>query len=189
MENQQITPDVAYTAIIDAIRTRFSVFELVTDYDFFSSNNQPSEIIKPACLLSIASLDVKNKNGSTATGQLSLTVLFEVRIILDRASTTFEQEMRRLVAEMSLWLHGNRFGITAPCARFLDAKPDQNTSQIIQFDPWVIQFQMPLHLGQSMWDDDEYQIPTTVMLGYEPDTGLDHITDYEELINDGLPVD
>jgi len=179
----QIDLDTAHSAILEALKAQFPAFQTVGDYGVFSVKGS-NKLKVPAAALYLASFDSQD-SGSIATDQLAITARWELRIVLDKRTQDFERQLCKISADVALWVQGNRFGLPAAPAEFMRAEPDQFDPAVVHLSPWVIEFEQTYLLGQSVWDGSG-PVPSAVYVAYEPDTGPEHIDNYEK-VNE-LPV-
>lgn len=52
---------------------------------------------------------------------------------------------------------------------------------------WAVSFRHKIRIGENIWEAESGVLPDTVYAGYEPDVGLEHEPDYEE-VTKGLEV-
>lgn len=177
MANNSIDLDAAHDAVLAAIRAAFPVFQTVDDYARVSKTIQT-----PACFLTLAEFEPEEGDGGTGTGQLSVALRWEFRVVLGIRDIDSARNVRKLAADIALWGHGNRFGMLAGASRFIRAEPDEFSPKLQHYDPWLVEFEQGILLGESVWSD-EGVAPSEILVGYVPDVGPGHEDDYEEVVD------
>lgn len=173
-----VTIEGLHEAIKQALAQAFPVLVKVDDYP-----TECGHIKVPAAFLDLVSIEPNEDNGEDGTGQLVASLRWEISLVLGLTTQKNKRAARALAANVALWVQGNRFGLHIPPAQFLRAAPDEFSPQLSRHTPWVVEFGQEIHLGESAWDGTGV-IPSAVYVGFEPDTGLDHVDDYLEVVSE-----
>ncbi|TIH12746.1 hypothetical protein D0S45_17400 [Marinifilum sp. JC120] len=181
MANEQITVDDAHDRIIDQLKEKFPLFVDVGDYGILTvkEGETRERLTVPAAILSFDSFEPDRERSNPGTGQKIISVRWELRVMLDTKDPSHDRAIRRLAADVALWIDGNRFGRGFE-ARFIRSEEDQFDPRLIRFNPWLIEFQQSYLLGESVWDG-EGPVPTEVYGSYVPEIGAAHEEDYERI--------
>lgn len=150
--NTEITIEGVHTAILDAIRENFPSLVTVDAY-LLDRQNLPA----PACLLELSELEATADAADPGTEQLAVTARFSALLAIGfrqgRASPKLE--IRKLAASMLAFLRLQRFGLPIGPAQIAGAYPDSFDPDLDQYECWRIDWSHVLHLGSSIWTDDE----------------------------------
>lgn len=178
-----LTIDGIHAAITEQLAAEFPTFQTVGDYE-----RQKGHIKVPAAFLNLESFEpCDDGDGEDGTERLVVNLRWELRVLLGPPGASNERAARGLAVNLAKWVQGNRFGLSIHPAKFLRGESDKFTPELDHYTPWLIEFEQCAHLGESVWDDDS-AIPTTIFVGYEPNTGTDHVDDYVQVSSeDELP--
>lgn len=178
-----LTIDDIHAAITGQLAAAFHEFQTVGDYE-----RQKGRINVPAAFLNLESFEpCDDGDGEDGTERLVVNLRWELRVLLGPPGASNERTARGLAVNLAKWIQGNRFGLTISPARFLRAESDKFTPELDHYTPWLVEFEQFARLGASVWDNDSVA-PTTVFVGYAPNTGAAHIDEYVQVSSeDELP--
>jgi len=175
---QEITIQAAHQGITEGLQKAFPVL-----------NVKAYETIKErvSCPMAVLTMTALEPDTDACTEQLSVRIRWELHLMMHAKVANVNIELGALVAAVSRWLHGNRFGLPAHPAEFFGAYPDEWSEEKRQYEEWRIEFEQRAYLGESVWTDEGI-IPQTVLLSYTPLIGSPHEPDYYEVTDAGLPT-
>lgn len=176
-----VTIESLHEGIKQALSEAFTELKTVDDYP-----TEKGRIATPAAFLDLAALEPDAEGGEDGTERLVMTLRWELYLVLGLPVPEVKRAVRTLAANVALWVQGNRFGLPVRPAQFIRAEPNDFSPGLERYLPWVVEFEQTVLLGSSVWDADGV-VPTELYLGYEPNTGPDHIDDYERVTGDELP--
>ncbi len=185
---EEITIIALQEAIEKALREGFPQVK-VCGYDALTQKvgSRRKKFKLPAFVLSLPSFE---NHAPTATEQLAATLRWELRVVCSKNGERPELEVRELSRMVSAFIDGNRFGLKVKGAQFIAAGDDQFSPELIDYVPWLVEFEQSVCFGTSCFIDD-FITPDEVYVSMEPDTGLDNIDKYKRVtedVIDGLPA-
>lgn len=165
----------AHDGILAALRGDLPGLRDVLDYGV------AEQLATPAAVLRLAGMEPDDapEDGS---GRLDMRCRWEVFLVLASRTPGVERRLRALAAAAAVLLHGNRFGLAAPPARFVLAEANEFEPSWKGAQSWRVEFEQVLHLGESVWDA-EGVVPQTVLASHSPLVGSQHEQEYEEISN------
>lgn len=170
-----------HSIIVASIKTQFP--DLVT-VEFYREEREPLSADElPACLLDLSEMENEQEQ-DPGTGQLAVRCHFEAELIVPFKALRSRLSVRILAASFAAYLREqSRWpGIQqAGAMEVLTAHKSDFHPVRDQYEVWCVQWRQILHLGASMWDDEGSQ-PDVVMLGLDPDIGIGHEQDYEQIV-------
>lgn len=168
------TIPAVHEAIVTAIGRRFPDLSTVEAY-----REDRKNLPLPACLVELSELEAVDEL-DPGTGQLALQARFEARLIIGfrQGEHRAKLEIRRRAAELAVFIHQQRWGLAVGPADVLGCYPDDFDPELEQFECWRVDWQQVLHLGESVWTDDEGITPAP-WLAWAPDVGEAHESDYQ----------
>ncbi|WP_430735167.1 hypothetical protein [Halodesulfovibrio aestuarii] len=184
---EEITIIALHEAIERALREAFPQVK-VCGYDDLTQKvgSRRTKLKLPAFVLSLPSFENK---APTATEQLAATLRWELRVVCSKNGERPELEVRELSRIVSTFIDGNRFDLNVKGAQFIAAGEDQFSPELIDYVPWLVEFEQSVSFGTSCFIDD-FITPDEVYVSMAPDIGLDHKNKYElvtEEVIDELP--
>lgn len=173
--NTQVDLTALHAAIENAIKAQFPALATVEFY-----REDRASIVTPACLLDLSEMDAAPEI-DPGTGQLAVVAHFEAELILGFRTADVKLSGTILAAAFAAFLHSRRWpgGMTGPAEGIHVYKSDFKP-QLDQYEVWAVEWRQVLHLGESVWNDTGI-VPTTVFLGYDPETGAAHVPDYDQV--------
>lgn len=161
--NTEITIEGVHDAIIESIRNKFPSLVTVEAYLLDRQN-----LSAPACLLELSELEATADAADPGTEQTAVTARFSVLLAIGFRQGRYnpKMEIRKLAASMLDFLRLQRFGLPIGPAQIVGAYPDSFDPDLDQYECWRIDFANVLHLGKSIWTDDENAVvPSPSMRG------------------------
>jgi hypothetical protein len=127
--------------------------------------------------------EMENEPGEDAgTGQLVVKARFEARLVIGFKTPNAKMEIRKLAAAFAAWVKLRKWaGAPSGEAEVIGCYDDHFEPALEQYEVWRVEWTQLLFLGANTWDGSGV-LPTTVMLGFDPLIGLDHITDYVQVV-------
>jgi hypothetical protein len=150
--------DALHATIIAAIAAEFPALQTVEFY-----REDRTEVTAPACLLNLSEFEGDGED--PGTGQLAVMCRFEAEIIMGFRTPAAKQEIRKLCAAFSAFLHRARWpgGRVTP-AQDIHAYQSDFKPALDQYEVWTIEWKQGINLGANVWAG-EGVTPTTVFLG------------------------
>lgn len=134
--------------------------------------NAPSTL--PALVLEYADLLPGRDPGS---GETALLCRLQARVVVPRDDAEAERLALRCVAELTMALRAQNWGLPLEPASLIRAQPEVDNTALSGCRVWLVEWRQPLLLGEPEWPWED-QPPGSLMLGVDPDTGLGHESDY-----------
>lgn len=170
-QNTPVDLGALHDAILAAIKAAFPSLAYVDDYPL---DRKPKAV--PACLVECDEMEPANDEDS-GTGQQSLALHFNARLILPFRTATAGREIRIMAAALSALVHENRWGQFINPAEVLGCFPDAFDPDLDQYLVWRVEWRQVGQFGVSVWADTGPAVPG-VYLGFSPNIGPDHLADY-----------
>ncbi|WP_422352139.1 hypothetical protein [Stenotrophomonas sp. AR026] len=169
--------DTLHGAIEAAIRTRFPDFATVEFYREASSEGMPT----PACLLALTRCD-RSREGNDGSGLLQAVLRFEARIVVSAGSTAGELQLRNAAIALATWLHqlGRFHGASSGAIDVIAALPEDAATAQAGLRSWVVEWSLPVALGDNAWDDEGGVVPQA-SYSFAPEIGRAHVARYQPL--------
>ncbi|MBU1001919.1 MAG: hypothetical protein KKE73_05305 [Proteobacteria bacterium] len=168
--------EAAREGIVTALRAGCPGLQDVLDY------GRETTLNTPAAVLNLAHLE-PDENPEDGSGKIALCCRWEVFLVVpDRAK--YEGRLRELAAAVGTLVHGHRFGLEAPPARFILAEPNEFEPHFKGAKCWRVEFEQVLLFGESVWEGDGV-LPEQLMVSYTPLIGAEHEAEYQE-VTDGI---
>jgi len=181
----EVTLDQVHAAIVQRIHEQFPSFNLVEFY----RGDDPTEdedargrdILRPAqlpaVLLELGEFD-QNLDTDPGTEQLAVQARFAARIVLPFRTPHAKLEVRKAAAALAVWLRFQRFGLPIGGAQAINARPDDFSPELDQFEVWRVEWAQEIHLGTSVWNWADETTPGNPVFSWSPDIGYGHEGDY-----------
>lgn len=176
--NTEVDLNDVHQAIISALTAQFA------DLNFYEYEDNRKKIKTPACTIELIDME-PDYEMDPGTEQLPVKASFVARIILGFRTQDVKREVRKLSGAMASFINKNRFGKPIGPALVLSISPDAFEPDLDKYEVWQIEWTHDINLGQTVWINDG-TIPTSVLASWEPNTGIPHENDYED-IQDGGP--
>ena len=175
---QEITIQAMHKAIAEGLQQAFPALN-VKAYETLKER-----VRCPAAALNMIALEPDTDVG---TEQLAVRTRWELHLLMHVKDADVNIEIGALVAAVSKWLHGNRFGLPVHPAEFFGAYPDEWSQEKRAYEEWRVEFEVRGYLGESIWAGEGI-IPQTVLVSYTPRVGVDHEPEYTEVTDATLPT-
>ncbi|HEL3158327.1 TPA: hypothetical protein UMF67_004695 [Stenotrophomonas maltophilia] len=171
------TLDTLHGAIETAIRERFPDFATVEFYRETSTEGMPT----PACLLALTRCD-RSREGNDGSGLLQAVLRFEARVVVAADSTAGALHLRNAAIALATWLHqlGRFHGASSGAIDVIAALPEDAATAQAGLRSWVVEWSLPVALGDNAWDDEGGVVPQA-SYSFAPEIGLAHATRYQPL--------
>ena len=181
VQAKEITIEGLQEAIEEALRKAFPKAN-VCGYEALTQRKGAGrkKLSLPALVLSLGSFEY---DVPTATEQLAVTLRWELRVVCSKKGGKAETEVRRFAALTASFINGNRFGFKVKGAQFVAAGEDQFSPELVDLEPWLVEFEQSVCLGSSCFDDD-FLTPDEVYVSMAPEIGLENIEKYERVTED-----
>ncbi|WP_323119984.1 hypothetical protein [Burkholderia alba] len=167
--------DSYHSAVVSAIKNQFPIFQTVEDYP---EDRKP--LTTPACLIEIEEMDGDDAE-DPGTEQQAMKMRVVARIILGLRTPHMRRRVRKLAAEFSAFLRFQRFGQPVGEARLIGAYQDAFEPGLDQFEVWRVEWSQLAYFGTDIWMPDDTIAPHTVYVGFAPDIGPAHESDYHQV--------
>lgn len=172
-----MTPDTAldldalHDGIRDSIAAAFPALATVEDY-----REDRNGLRLPAVLIEMTELE-PDIEADPGTEQLACLARFDAHIVIGFRTLAAKREIRKLAAALAKHVHGNRWGQRVGPAEVVAVAPDDFTPELDRFEVWRVEWQQPVHIGESVWrNDGETPIP---VFSWAPDIGPGNEDQYE----------
>lgn len=177
---KELNLDTLHQSILDSITAAFPAVQTVEDYP-----ETRKRIQVPAILVELSELDEAIEDDA-GTEQLPLRARFEARIIIGFRTPNAKREIRKLATSLALHVKNQRWSLGAfgvGPAEVLGVYPDEFEPELDQYEVWRVEWQQLIHIGVNVWaPDPDAVVPTTVMLGYDPEIGPPNEEDYIQVV-------
>lgn len=175
-QNTEVSLDTLHDVIIQQIQAQFSNLQTVEFY-----RTDYSGLAIPACLLEITEFENEPAE-DPGTEQLAVNARFEARLIIGFKTPKAKLEIRKLATAFAAWVKFRKWpGAPSGEAQVIGIYEDHLDPALNQYEVWRVEWTQLLFLGSNVWLG-EGVVPTTVMLGFAPDIGIGHETDYVQVL-------
>lgn len=175
--------DALHDAIVADIKAQFPDLVTVEFYRTEERHNLPV----PAVLLDLCEFE-NETDLDVGTDQLAVSARFEAQIIFGFKSPNVKMEIRKFTAAFAAWLRLRRWtGISTDAAQVISCHPDEFDPRLDEYEVWCVEWTQGLYLGNSVWEDNSGALPNTVFVGYKPNIGTEHESDYTNLDDGPIP--
>ena len=108
------------------------------------------EITAPAVFLEVASYSTGD---DPATGELSLLVNIEARVVVDSISENAELACQNLACQIAKIAHLNSFGCKVSPAKISGISRDSFKPDFDPYICWLTEWSHQFHVGDSVWEE------------------------------------
>ncbi|MEI4262791.1 hypothetical protein [Roseovarius sp. D0-M9] len=133
----------------------------------------------PAILVDLEDMEAASER-DPGTEQLAVLTRWRARLILGFRSADVHRQVRKGAGQLGHLVHLNRWGMPVGPSRVTIIGPDPFDPDLDQYEVWVVEWEQVVHLGPSVWDCP-LSVPTTVYLGWEPETGPENVGEYSQV--------
>jgi len=177
--NTEVTLEALHTAIQLQIAAAFPDFRTVEFY----RDDEDERMSTPACLLEMSEAEPQPERDS-GTGQWSVQLRFEARIVMAHRDGTTPLEVRKAATALATWLNLRRWGADAPGdpCQVIACEPDEFAPHQPRFRVWRVEWVQRVDLGESAWLNPGGAVPDA-FYSWAPQIGAAHEEDYRPLAN------
>ena len=162
MCEQPLSLDVLYQVIEKQIQQHLPGVELVSFWP-----NIDNHIPLPAVFLDIGEI---NPGQDIGTGETTLTITFEARVIVDVILADHYRQAVQLATQLAVLLRLQSWGLPVEAAEFQRSSQDWTRPELDGYTVWLVEWTQTLYLGEQEWPWPD-QPPGTLVWGFSPDTG------------------
>ena len=162
MCEQPLSLDVLYQAIEKQIQQHLPGVELVSFWP-----NIDNHIPLPAVFLDIGEI---NPGQDIGTGETTLTITFEARVIVDVILADHYRQAVQLATQLAVLLRLQSWGLPVEPAEFQRSSQDWTRPELDGYTVWLVEWTQTLYLGEQEWPWPDQPLGTLVW-GFSPDTG------------------
>ena len=108
------------------------------------------EVVAPAVFLEVASYSTGD---DPATGELSLLVNIEARVVVDSISENAELACQNLACQIANIAHLNSFGCKVSPAKISGISRDSFKPDFDPYICWLVEWSHQFHVGDSIWEE------------------------------------
>jgi len=102
----------------------------------------------PAVFLDIGEIEPGQDRGS---GQTTLTITFEARLIVDVLHADHYQQAVQLATQLAVLLRGQYWGLPVQPAEFQRSTQDWTRPELDGYTVWLVEWTQTLYLGEQAW--------------------------------------
>ncbi|HHW4679461.1 MAG TPA: hypothetical protein ACQGQH_08520 [Xylella sp.] len=162
----EMSLEALHTAIRDQIAAQFPDLATVAFY----LGDEDHRLPVPACLLELTDIEPAPENDA-GTGQFPVLLRFQARLVLGHRDPSTCLQARLAAAALGTWLYQRRWrGVPADPCRVMAIYPDEFSAELDQFVVWTVEWQQPVFLGNSAWNNDG-SLPKDLWISFAPHTG------------------
>ncbi|WP_432256072.1 hypothetical protein [Limimaricola sp. AA108-03] len=165
--------DTLHTAIASAVSAAMPQFRSVQSYP-----TSRSGLPLPAVLVELEDFEAA-PDADPGTEQLAVVARFRAHVILGMSTPDLQRQVRKAATSLAHVVHLNRWGLPVEPARVTLIAPDPFDPALDQYEVWAVEWEQVLHLGASVFE--EGVLPSDVLVGIDPETGPDHVADYQSV--------
>ena len=162
MCEQPLSLVVLYQAIEKQIQQHLPGAELVSFWPDIGNH-----IPLPAVFLDIGEI---NPGQDIGTGETTLTITFEARVIVDVILADHYRQAVQLATQLAVLLRLQSWGLPVEAAEFQRSSQDWTRPELDGYTVWLVEWTQTLYLGEQEWPWPD-QPPGTLVWGFSPDTG------------------
>ena len=143
MPDQLFSLDVLYLAIEQHIQQHVPGVEMVSFWP-----NIDHHIPLPAVFLDIAEIEPGTDLG---TGQTTLTITFEARVIVDVICADHYRQAVQLATQLAVLLRAQYWGLPVQAAEFKRSTQDWTRPELDGYTVWLVEWTQVIYLGEQAW--------------------------------------
>ena len=102
----------------------------------------------PAVFLDIGEIEPGQDRGS---GQTTLTITFEARLIVDVLCADHYQQAVQLATQLAVLLRGQYWGLPVQPAEFQRSTQDWTRPELDGYTVWLVEWTQIIYLGEQAW--------------------------------------
>ncbi len=154
MSEQPFSLDLLYQTIEQHLQEKLSGVQLVS---FWPDIEQ--HIPLPAVFLGIAEIESGTDIG---TGESTLTVTFEARVIVDVIRDQHYQQAVHLATQLAVLLRAQTWGLEVEPAEFQRSAQDWTQPELDGYTVWLVEWMQTIYLGEKEWPWPDEQPGTLI---------------------------
>ena len=162
MCEQPFSLDLLYQAIEQLIQQHLPGVETVSFWPDIGNH-----IPLPAVFLDIAEIEPGEDIG---TGETTLTITFEARVIVDVIRNQHYQQAVHLATQLAVLLRMQSWGLEVGAAEFQRSTQDWTRPELDGYTVWLVEWTQTVFLGEKEWPWPD-QPPGNLVWGLSPDIG------------------
>lgn len=143
MCEQPFSLDVLYQTIEQQIQQHLPGVERVSFWPDISNH-----IPLPAVFLDIAEIE---PGADIGTGETTLTLTFEARVIVDIIRPQHYQQAVHLATQLAVLLRTQTWGLEVEPAEFQRSTQDWTRPELDGYTVWLVEWTQTLYLGEKQW--------------------------------------
>ena len=143
MSEQPFSLDLFYQTIEQHLQEKLSGVQLVS---FWPDIEQ--HIPLPAVFLGIAEIEPGTDIG---TGESTLTVTLEARVIVDVIRDQHYQQAVHLATQLAVLLRAQTWGLEVEPAEFQRSAQDWTQPELDGYTVWLVEWTQTIYLGEKEW--------------------------------------
>lgn len=143
MSEQPFRLDLLYQAIEQHLQQSLAGIQLVS---FWPDINQ--HIPLPAVFLDISEIEPGTDIG---TGESTLNVTFEARVIVDVIRDQHYQQAIHLATQLAVLLRTQAWGLAVEPAEFKRSTQDWTRPELDGYTVWLVEWTQTIYLGETEW--------------------------------------
>ena len=143
MSEQPFSLDLLYQTIEQHLQQSLGGIQLVS---FWPDINQ--HIPLPAVFLDIAEIEPGTDIG---TGESTLNVTFEARVIVDVIRDQHYQQAIHLATQLAVLLRTQTWGLAVEPAQFQRSTQDWTRPELDGYTVWLVEWTQTIYLGETEW--------------------------------------
>jgi len=154
VSEQLFSLDLLYQTIEQHLQEKLSGVQLVR---FWPDIEQ--HIPLPAVFLDIAEIEPGTDIG---TGESTLNVTFEARVIVDMIRDQHYQQAIHLATQLAVLLRAQTWGLEVEPAEFVRSTQDWTRPELDGYTVWLVEWTQTIYLGEKEWPWSD-EAPGTLM--------------------------
>ena len=143
MSEQPFSLDLLYQTIEQHLQEKLSGVQLVR---FWPDIKQ--HISLPAVFLDIAEIEAGTDIG---TGESTLNVTFEARVIVDVIHDRHYQQAIHLATQLAVLLRTQTWGLAVEPAEFKRSMQDWTRPELDGYTVWLVEWTQTIYMGETEW--------------------------------------
>lgn len=143
MSEQPFSLDALYLAIEQHIQQHVPGVEMVSFWPDIAHH-----IPLPAVFLDIAEIEPGTDLG---TGQTTLTITFEARVIVDVIRADHYPQAVHLATQLAVLLRAQSWGLAVEPAMFQRLSQDWTRPDLDGYTVWLVEWTQVIYLGEQQW--------------------------------------
>lgn len=175
-DNQAVNLTTLHENIKTAIRGMFTT-QAVPTVDYYRRIDRKA--IVPAIFFELTAID---NNPESATEQFDGVFRFSAYCLVPFNAASPKLAVRVLAASLVEKIQGKRWACPIGRAKVTLVEPDDFDPENAEYETVRVDWEQEGLLGQSVFNDDGSITPTEVWMGWEPNVGPAHVSDYVQAI-------